>query len=1426
MQRLSRPEGLELPPPQMQHSPNSSGDRNAMSSPSLASPPSVAPDPVYIAASTASQIITSDHQSQIDDWFDDRGGRVDAETAVVSSASLSLINAFLDQLLFNILACARSTSILSLRPAVAEVLKPRLAKDAINGADEELHEFLGGGDEEELSSFHNGHESRGKWDLNLVWRRTRLRCMVYTRLGDMEEEDEEMYIERERMEDANEDHRRLSRELGIISPAAAIFLTSILEFIGEHALMVAGEAAFNRRGIQQLRIDHDSAANDDESELVVVEDIDIEKLAFNTTLGRLWRSWKKRVRTPSVSYSRPLSRDFVRKRVASSSASPSVSEVDEANQSNLSIHDVPRSSVAEVLQEEQEPHAAAASSVDSHVSSRGLVVGLAETTSGETSVVQGRGDNRPRSMMAYPHPFVFLPLTNFPGSNSPNEATHVYPGLAPARSRWHQRSASLPSPGLSPYVSPHDTFFTPLESPESILAAQDDRSDTAEDGSLSEEDMSAIAGDHTGSEVSTARYGSESKLNQEAPVNEMSSFKSRETSFDEPSGDRGSPDASGEERRTAPESPPSASHPIRYDEARESSCETTRTTERAAVDFKIAQTIDHDAASTGKDDGAGHHSPDGRVSKTLAERETQDDVVPTSLATMQGQRVRADDELRSQKEILRLGKRSAPFVYGITSIPRSDPDAGDSIRLGQDLSSGDIHLTPAKVNSHASSSEHGAPPLTPLRELMEAAHDTSDDSSSLAPSHDASKSDPIVLTEASQTHGSSSPGSRASSSFSPTKRSSRGNQTVDSRKDLTSVNAAGADRAAVQRISPPSPREPLGALARTSTSSNRPYTSASGTSQLSHKIKTLIGRESTEGHRQPELRRTSSVDSVTTSDTQSEKTPEAVDKQRSFEELINSDQTIQYTLTPKNMRDMEMTDSSRAKSSQPGTREPGDLYLNGESAGLESDRSTTGRTAVTLKGLNGLRSIPLVGAKRPDPSPSPPPSSQTEKGQLQTSSTSSIGRSNPIIPRDARPKMETTTDFVNFIRTTGPEAEPESSPNDAHLFPGVVTRPEKPITTASRISSTPKRSSSQKVNQSSPSVSSTVKRQKLQARDPTVSYGDQSSDLIDFIRQGPAHDRGDGSHRIPRTVAPFRTTMDSDEIQALGNGKGKEALDARSSIASTQDSLAPVKSTHSPSNSRTALIDNTNRSKTRNVSAPVALNPPRLDEPPHPVRKQRRFKDPYVIDADTDEDDEPPTVPKPQHQEDNLIDFLRSVTPPPARPTIPSAFDGIQKPTRNTLQKKSSGPSMRDRFAQNSPPSSSSKTLMTKPVQRPGSGSSSVRRKNEAPQIPPLSARATSPHLITQVGTKFDSYKPTHPTYAAHIDRERNGARRAYQARPEREPDSGMSELADFFRNSGPPSPPAAQPPPAKTPAVGRVAKEESGFSKIFSRKKKAAARA
>ena len=283
----SRPDALRV---DTSGKPSQLPDRSSMSpSLSLLSMPAVSPEPAYIAAAAAANVVTSEI---INEYHISFPSDSEHEGASVTSGSLSLINAFLDRLLFNFLSCAHSTSLASLRPAVTEVLRPRLAKEAIGGADEELQEYLGG-DIEELNTFHGGEEPSGDWDLDLVWKRTRLRCMLYTRLGDMEEEDEEMYLEQENL---NPD-RSSKRDGGMVSPAVAIFLTSVLEFVGEHALMIAAQAAYKR---------HETRARIEESGLqkVTVEETDMEKVALNSTLGRLWRAWRASMRSPRGSLSR------------------------------------------------------------------------------------------------------------------------------------------------------------------------------------------------------------------------------------------------------------------------------------------------------------------------------------------------------------------------------------------------------------------------------------------------------------------------------------------------------------------------------------------------------------------------------------------------------------------------------------------------------------------------------------------------------------------------------------------------------------------------------------------------------------------------------------------------------------------------------------------------------------------------------------------------------------------------------------------------------------------------------------------------------------------------------------------------------------------------------------------------------------------
>jgi hypothetical protein len=285
---------------------------------SLLSPPtSINPEPIFIAASAASQIVTHDHDSQSDSWFDQHGIEPSGETALVAPGALKLVNNFLDQILFNFLSLSRSTSLASLRPAVSEVLKPKLAKDAIALADGELQEYLGGGEDEELLAFHNGLEPSGDWDLELVWKRTRLRCMVYSSLGDMEEEDEDHYTELEQLDGPPGSNNRFSNNPGVVSPAVAIFLTSILEFMGEQVLLVAGQAAYHRLRAKHEREEREgTSTHGDIADRVVVQDTDMEKVALDRTLGRLWRGWKKRIRspTPSVSIGRSFSRESLQSR--------------------------------------------------------------------------------------------------------------------------------------------------------------------------------------------------------------------------------------------------------------------------------------------------------------------------------------------------------------------------------------------------------------------------------------------------------------------------------------------------------------------------------------------------------------------------------------------------------------------------------------------------------------------------------------------------------------------------------------------------------------------------------------------------------------------------------------------------------------------------------------------------------------------------------------------------------------------------------------------------------------------------------------------------------------------------------------------------------------------------------------------------------
>jgi hypothetical protein len=444
--------GFQRPGSSRSRTQSISSDRPSTAAMSLMSAPlSASPEAAFIAASAASQIVTNDHDSHADTWYDQHGFQPSGETVLVSPAALRLVNGFLDHLLFNFLSRSGSTTLAALRPAVTEVLKPKLAKDAINNADEELREYLGGGDDDEFLHAQSSPSPRD-WDLELVWKRTRLRCMVYSSLGDMEEEDEDHHMEEGLLSD---DDEHLN---GAVSPAVAIFLTSILEFLGEQALISAGQAAWHRMRVNYERDQNEGIkGRSDVVDRIVVEEVDMERVALDRTLGRLWRAWKKRIRYPVYGSAEMSPQSLSGERIlhfrqssmsAENAVPPAVQET--APESPTGGTDDPLTDKTAV--EEDDIQAAA---VPLPMSERDIdeieVPGLIHYSDEETEEDEPEELDivtRPKSMMIFPPTKKAEPPTHLTEPHTPTRATR-------------KRANSLPTPAASPGQRRKATARTP-----------------------------------------------------------------------------------------------------------------------------------------------------------------------------------------------------------------------------------------------------------------------------------------------------------------------------------------------------------------------------------------------------------------------------------------------------------------------------------------------------------------------------------------------------------------------------------------------------------------------------------------------------------------------------------------------------------------------------------------------------------------------------------------------------------------------------------------------------------------------------------------------------------------------------------------------------------------------------------------------------
>ncbi|KAI0479632.1 hypothetical protein F4859DRAFT_442210 [Xylaria cf. heliscus] len=1220
---------------------STSSDRpSAIGVTGLMSPPlSVSPEAAFIAASAASQIVTNDHDSHSGTWYDQVGIEPAAEAALVSNGALQLANNFIDHLLFNVLATAKSTALPLLRSAVVEVLKPKLAKDVINSADEELREYLGGGEIDNLARSASAEAGRD-WDLELVWKRTRLRCMVYSSLGDMEEEDEDGYIEQEHLVGETDD---MLTEL--VSPAVAIFLTSVLEFMGEQVLIVAGQAAFSRLNVKyEKELKDGTRLPGDVSDRIVVEESDMERVALDRTLGRLWRAWKKRIRSPTESNSsRPYSRSslngfgaYHQRRESNTTESAAVPSSKELN-----------------------------TSAD-HQSSQ------SDGTQGTTQdPVESESQSFDPSMLP-------LPDSDVEATYSDEEESEEE-DLTSRPKSWFVTSGNL-NVG-SPLISLSSVKRTP-----SLPSRRKPRYNSTSSGDDTEKTETSIEC----AESVQLQDPSEAKINVET----------------------------------------TAQTEVKTDGLVNKAASGTAAVEEAVVFNDIAAETD-----------ANEDQIDGEI-----------------------------EEFAEEPEILTSARISVGGSISPAFSSFSESGRPSSIILTRSNSVRSVRVIEVQVpRSRASSIESNPRSPTPRsptpRSLIIAREGGSSRTPPIVEENDPYAVPYVTVTNTtSGTVTSYAEGVRDSNiTLAPPRRNrsppkSTPPSTVAHASAPANVTAINNNIGLPYEERHDSFQRPISGLRNPP----MPTLPERSTSRPIYVQTTSIQRPSPES---PRLPRSIHSDSSSPARFKPKRTSEEsgsnspADVARNFEELIQSNETLQYTLTPENMRHIESQSSQSNSSPKTSHRS----RKSEDSKIRRRSRSSSIQRSISVNQSTGLSSHPATDAP--------------VNGKYNTGTSKSLP---PLAPRsrvgpvpqarEARVPRESIQDFAEFIRSTGPPGANGARTNGAfmgnpHISRSVTGPPS--ITASSNMEAR--------------------RGPKLQARDAVVNTTSESSDLIDFIRQGPPNANG-GNHRIPRTVAPFRNTQDSDYMTSAVGGKAVDAIipEVRTSQTSTNITEA---SAPSSMNSQSALLNKSNRHQLYAANS--------FDEDDMmPKRTRRRVRDPYALDFsdEEEEEDEFDVVPKPKpKQEESLMDFLNNYPPPPE----PVAQQFVLP------KKKSSTPNLIARLR-----SGSSSGLHGSGHSRKGSAMSDNRT---------LSSRAgpRTTHTPIVIPTVADRYAA--PTKPADLPRTTSFGRvpmKKFEPRDASSSSSQTADLASFLRDSRPPQPVANFSPPPEDKAT-------SGFSRMFERRKK-----
>ncbi|TKA78764.1 hypothetical protein B0A55_04124 [Friedmanniomyces simplex] len=1239
-------------------------------------PENVNPAPAYVAPFGAKQVVSEHRAAVKPSSSDDERETPNKEDVQFSEPALSLVNSFLDQLLFSFLSTARSTSLLALKPAVIEVLKHRLARDAIASAEDELKELLSGGDEEEeLNTKQNAAENSRRWDLELVWKRTRLRAMVYMRLGEMEADDEERYVKEEELFQGTE--RRFSQNSGLVSWAAAIFLTGVLEYVAEQTLQAAGNAAYSRDKRQHRSTQTTSSS--DEQKPVIVEEHDVEKVALSPTLGRLWRTWRKLLRgnpVPAMSNHRSalgrLSTESLGRPHSLSNGAEGSVNGDHARA--IRLDDVP---------EMEYPEHVLASNIPLPLGDRRRdvdeieVPGLArdpdveETVYGETTPTGRRN--------SFTGPLVYR---NNGGLPTPDSTEPLEQSLFQKPALMRQRSSSVPTPARTPTVADvlkHAPGVFPEEA-----TGEDEQAETG-------------AAEYRKRDAARDQEG---EKEPKANATEMAAHK------------HSSPDVKGLLDKVVAHAPPDET----AEQAKQSEnhgllagAVAGATAAAAAATAMVlskeydpykpvhgAASIDHKALQLTKSAEA-PEPVRSTVSNARAEEwDTHKSLIDMKSLLGSGQvSKRSSARPQTPPKPVRNGSDESRSSYtlgegGVPGIPQQsparrqhmankpaaeDPSVANGIGVAttsggrlasspsaEEMQARDVKKRPAKLHL----------PGTPQRTTFDGSNGVKkNESPKTARDFLESRSLP-ALSDRPENNRLSQPAPVEQARPPPFKQPQK-------RRSIPGVAFTSAAATPVVERNPH--RQSWSAAVQQQRDHHdgvaRPL-SVPAVPSVPAAHKSTITATPVQEH--PVVQRMASLKrnerkSEAPVDGDHALTSASIRGPEDFDMFVQGAETVKYTLTPETVRDrparaptsgydkprspVELSSAPSVSRRRPPTNptaDPGDGRTGRSMVAKQATSAILAATTTTTNDEEDRRSRDKE--KRRSVSKPPP-------------RNVSAHRKSGLMAREPRVVTDSTQDFADFIRSTGPSKAQEVKPV---INPANISTTSLHSLRSAHINGASSRASSV----ASEDRARSMTRASIQAENvppvPPVPHKSRSSmkprsgssaangnsELIDFIRSGPNED---GQQRISRSVAPFRSTMDSDQLQPMGdqiNGGKPQGLKLDTNVGPTQGPPSAKSQRNAAQTVHPAHSGEPQR---------LAMNPP-TSPAAEPVAGRRRYrnKDPYAIDMEDDDEDLLTALPKNTRQEESLMDFLNNTEPPKDNAPRP-LVNGSGAQARNTMNR-------------------------------------------------------------------------------------------------------------------------------------------------------------